>query len=454
MHAWTRITPRDLAIERAQCGDEGKDLGALEAEFDALAIEELPADPELQARAGALLDRTLALPVREGYEFVEPSAPDAIRAQRGAPVELPPAPADRAVLLDKAHGAWTGRCAGCLLGTGVEGRRRGEIQAYLASQGRWPLADWFSNAAEEAVRQQCRFPAPDHPFYAENITCMVEDDDTNYTAVGLALMRRHGGDLAPAHVADFWLGNLPFLHVCTAERVAYRNLVNGLPAPGPDGEVDGALSSATFRNVYREWIGAQIRGDFFGYCRPGAPEAAAELAWRDACISHVKNGIYGEMWVAAMLAAACGSGDVETVIRAGLAQIPARSRLRRDVETVLAWRDDGRSYFDAVDAVHARWDEGFRHHWCHTNSNAQIVALALLWGEMDFGRTLCAAVMPGFDTDCNGATAGSVLGLMLGRRALPAHWAEPLRDTLITGVHGYHKVKLERMAAETVELMR
>jgi len=453
MHAWTKITPRDLAIERAQCADEGKDASDLQAEFDALDVEGLPADAALQARAAALLDRTLALPVREGWEFDEPSAPAAIRAARGAPVDLPPAPANRAVLQDKAHGAWTGRCVGCLLGKGVEGKRRKEIRTYLESQGRWPLAEWFSNEAEKALREQCRFPAPENPFYAENITCMVEDDDTNYTAVGLALMRRHGADLTPANVADFWLGNLPFLHVCTAERVAYRNLVNGHPAPAPDGAVAGAFSSATFRNVYREWIGAQIRGDFFGYCRPGAPEAAADLAWRDACISHVKNGIYGEMWVAAMLAAAYACDDVETVIRAGLAQIPARSRLQRDIETVLAWRHEGRSYVEAVDAVHAQWDESFGHHWCHTNSNAQIVAVALLWGEREFGRTVCAAVMPGFDTDCNGATAGSVLGLMLGRKALPAAWAEAIRDTLITGVHGYHEVKLERMAAETVELM-
>jgi hypothetical protein len=67
---------------------------------------------------------------------------------------------------------------------------------------------------------------------------------------------------------------------------------------------------------------------------------------------------------------------------------------------------------------------------------------------MDYARTVCYAVMPGFDTDCNGATAGSVLGLMLGRKRLPANWTDPIHDTLLTGVHGYHEVKLEKVAAE------
>jgi ADP-ribosylglycohydrolase len=207
------------------------------------------------------------------------------------------------------------------------------------------------------------------------------------------------------------------------------------------------------RNVFREWIGAQIRGDFFGYVSPAKLEQAADYAWRDACISHVKNGIYGEMWVAAMLASAYVTDDIETIIRAGLSQIPARSRLTESIEGVIDQYHRKLSYEEVIDDLHSKWNEGFQHDWCHTISNAMIVSIALLWGEKDFTRTLGYAVMPGFDTDCNGATSGSILGLVLGAKALPEKWVKPLNDTLDTGIAGRHRVKISDLARETIELM-
>jgi hypothetical protein len=265
---------------------------------------------------------------------------------------------------------------------------------------------------------------------------MPEDDDTNYTVTALSLVKQKGIDFTPEDVATFWLGNIPIMHTCTAERVAYRNFVSGIWPP----------YSASVRNPYREWIGAQIRADFFGYVAPGNPTLAAELAWRDACISHVRNGIYGEMWVAAMLAAAAVETDIKTVIEIGLSEIPARCRLAEDIKQVLGWHADNVSYRDAVARIHERWEELNPHHWCHTNSNAQIVALALLYCQGDYEDGVTHAVYPCFDTDCNGATVGSVIGMMLGAKALPAKWTKILCDTLITGVAGYHKVAISDLA--------
>ena len=462
MKPWTNegllIDKNALRFERRQCIDEGKDLSSVQAEFDALLASELDEDLALQARAGKLLDRTARLRVKPGHPFREPSDLVAIRKARRGKVKLPKVTLTDEAILEKVLGAWLGRSAGCLLGKPVEGRRREEIEGYLRAHGQWPLKEYFPQPASEEIRQQFHFPGQDNPCwhcYAENITCMVEDDDTNYTTTGLAIVKEYGKDFTPANVARFWLCNIPIFHTFTAERVAYRNLVGMVPPPGLDGKVDGRFSSASYRNVAREWIGAQIRADFFGYVNPANPERAAEYAWRDACISHVKNGIYGEMWVAAMLASAYViDRDVEKVIRAGMGQIPARSRLHADLTEVLAWHKEGLEYAQAVDRIHKRWDENTFHHWCHTNSNAQIVAMALLWGQMDFGQTISYAVMAGLDTDCNGASAGSVLGLMLGGGRIPSQWTDPMNDTLLTGVAGYHTVKLSEMARNTLDLIR
>jgi hypothetical protein len=201
-------------------------------------------------------------------------------------------------------------------------------------------------------------------------------------------------------------------------------------------------------------IGAQIRADFWGYVALGNPQLAAEFAWRDASVSHIKNGIYGEMWVAAMLAAAPAVSEPRALIEIGLAEIPRRSRLAEDIHAVLAWHAAQLEYDEAVRRVHARWDEKNFHHWCHTNSNAQIVAIGLLWGENDFGTCICRAVQPCFDCDCNGATVGSIYGMMHGAHALPETWTRPLNDQLETGLTRYPLNQISDLARQTCALIK
>lgn len=438
---WIQISADDLATERMQAEEEGRDLSAVAAELDALAAGGLDA-PEGQARAGALLDRIQALPMRADYPYDEPSDLEGIRALRPAQAALPELSLGREELLDRIHGAWVGRCCGCLLGKPVEGWRTPRMEGYLRDTGRYPLSGYFTAKAPEEVVARYEID-PRNGGLLENVTHMPEDDDTNYTVVGLSVVQRHGLDFTPEDVASFWLGNIPAYHVCTAERVAYRNFLMAVAPP----------ASAAFRNPYREWIGAQIRADAFGYVAPGDPERAAEYAWRDASISHVKNGIYGEMWVAAMLASAFVLDSVSEVIRAGLAQIPAKCRLAESIGRVLAWREaEGIDYDEACRRLHAEWSENTAHGWCHTISNAMIVAIGLLWGEGDYALSICRAVQPCFDTDCNGATVGSVMGVLLGSKRLPAEWTDPIRDTLETGIAGYHRVGITRMAEETLAL--
>jgi len=443
-NAWLWISSGDLRTELRQLEEEGRDLSRFRRKLERLAAlgDDALFRPDNQRKAEALLDAAQKLPMRKGYEFNEPSDLAAIRKLRPrGPRRFRKKLSDKA-LLDRITGAWLGRCAGCLLGKPCEGVRTHDLWPFLKLTGQFPVSDYIRFGVRGKARKQ--FPHLARRAWCDDIDHMPVDDDTNYTTTGYLVVKQCGADFTPADVAQFWLGNLPLLATCTAERVAYRNFALQVPPP----------ASASFRNPYREWIGAQIRADAFGYLAAGNPQRAAEFAWRDACISHVKNGIYGEMLMAAMIAAAPYCDDPPALVRVGLSEIPKTSRLHRDIAEVLRWHRQGLSYDDAVAIIHDKWDETVAHDWCHTNSNAAICVAALLWGDGDFGKSICRAVQPCFDTDCNGATVGSIVGMMLGAKALPAKWTSRLNNTLKTSLRGHETVEITRIAKSTFDLHR
>ena len=420
-----------LEYEIEQLKDEGR---AVPAEFEqaVAAALKLPDGPEKDALASELFTRAQKLPYAAGID-PEPSelAEILVRTE-----DVPAASLDGTDLFDKIYGGWLARCAGCLLGKPVEGWSREAIEALCRDQQNYPIRGYLTSAASEAFLEKYGELLHPQAAFIDRVDGMPEDDDTNYTIIGLKLLKEFGRDFTSDDVAALWLNNLPYYHLCTAERVTYRNLVECIEPP----------QSTVFCNAYREWIGAQIRADIFGYVNPGDPKVAAEMAWRDASISHVKNGIYGEMWVAAMIAAAFVQNDVAEIIRIGLKTIPAESRLTAAVRDALAWRDECLPWQEVIERIHRRWNEANKHHWCHTVANAQIVAAALLYGEGSLEKTLSFAVLTGFDTDCNGATAASVLGVMLGAKALPPQWIAPLNDTLYSGVDGFNRNRISDLA--------
>lgn len=440
---YLRLEKEDLETECAQLFEEGRVIPPdwfREYEF-LLSLPDFNSS-YAQKAVSALIDAGNALPFDPDCAADEPSDLEAIRAAR--PDEKPVLPAfDYAKLDDKIRGGWLGRMAGCLLGKPVEGWMRGRLREMLQTTGNWPLQSYMPfESVDEATRE--KFEMTRDRWWIDTVDGMPEDDDINYSFIGKLALERGGRDFSPIDIANLWLSELPPWHTYTAERVAIRNFLRDIAPP----------ASARFRNPYREWIGAQIRADFFGWASPSQPEQAAEWAWRDACVSHVGNGIYGEIWVAAMLAGAAVLDDVAAVIETGLAQIPAECRLTAAIRNVMKWYADGKSFDEFMVDFNTRWDDACKHHWCHTISNAELVAAALLWGEKDFGKTICLAVQPGFDTDCNGATAGSVLGVMLGGAALPQEWIAPLGNTVTLGLAGYHRQDFDTLFAESANLVR
>jgi ADP-ribosylglycohydrolase len=435
-HPWIKLQ-KDLKFEWRQLCDEGY---VVESFKDRCAAISSSAE-DREAEAVALAKEMKSMPIKADYPYCEPSDLESINKKASHRMPVFREITDTETLKDKIAGAWTGRVFGCLLGKPVEGMRRDKLLPMLKGTDNYPMRKYIEQKefGDELVQthginlERC---------WRDKVDAIVPvDDDTNYTVFSLKLIETYGFGFTDEDVMEGWLRWIPMLAVCTAERAAYRNAATGLLPP----------ETALHNNPYREWIGAQIRTDFYGYVSPGDPVKAAEFAFRDASISHVKNGIYGAMWVAAMTAAAAVCDSIPDIISAGLSVIPINCRLANDVNEVLDWHANGVSAAEAIERTHKKYDEHDGHDWCHACSNAMVVALGLLYGGGEFGPSICLAVEAAFDTDCNGSTVGSIVGMLRGRGGIDENWA--FADMLATSIDGFNLVKISELVEKTMKLI-
>ncbi len=436
-HFW-ELYYEDLPTEYNQSIEEGLDISRYKDVFDSVA--KLPRGEMKKKLGDVLFEVVRTASTVDGFKYIEPSTLEDIKEQRLFK-EFESKKLDKKTLKNKIKGAWFGRVAGCFLGKPVEGARTNELVPFLKDTDNYPMYRYIHDKdikQEICDKYNFRF---NKPCIEGRTDGMPVDDDTNYTVLYQILVEKYGRDFTPQNVAQTWLDLQPKDAYCTAERVAFCNFVKGYEPP----------ESAIYKNPYREWIGAQIRGDYFGYINPGDPETAAEMAFRDASVSHVKNGIYGEMFASAMIAVAAVSDDIIEIIEGGLSQIPHKSRLYEAVKMIVDGYLGGVSQQEAFEKIHEMYNEYTAHGWCHTISNAMIVAAALLYGNGDFGKSICMAVDTGFDTDCNGATVGSILGIRNGYDNIGAEWINPLNDKLYTSIFGVGTVSISERAEMTLK---
>lgn len=428
------LNPKDLLLDEVQQREvTGYDV-------DEIVQRARLIDPDDRPAILELVDCLTETARRADWPYDEPAGLDAIRATLGPLPE--PVVVQPTAIEDKIRAAWLGRIAGCNLGKPFElGEQAtvGWIRAYLERADAYPLRDYVPalDPTPDGFQLQACWPDTTRG----RIHGSARDDDIDYTILALHLLEQHGPRLQPEQVGQAWLTLLPLRQVYTAERAAYLNLAAGFTVP----------DVARRHNPYREWIGAQIRADLFGYVHPGDPWGAASLAYQDASLSHVGNGIYGAMWVAALVAAAFASSSPSEALVTSLRVVPPSSRLAKTLSHVVdLWRT-GCSWEHALLDI----TERFAHYpWVHTINNAALVAAALLWSE-DYATAVGQAVMGGWDTDCNGATVGSVAAILAGPGGgLPMRFVAPLEDRTRSALFGFDNSAISDLAERTIRVQR
>lgn len=429
---------KDIMAEFNQSIEEGLDLEKYKSLFE--TISKMENGEEKAKKSDELFMLVMEASLRKDYKYNEPNEIEKIKELRKKH-EFSQKDPDAETLKKKIYGAWVGRACGCLLGKPVECIRSDELIPLLKETGNYPLSRYILKTdITDDMHSRYKFYLK-NKAYADTVDGMPVDDDTNYVVLAQKIVEECGRDFSTKDVGKAWLKYQSIYSYFTAERIAYINLINCLEPP----------ATAICKNVCREWIGAQIRGDYFGYINPGNPEKAAEMAFNDARLSHIKNGIYGEMFVSAMIAVAAVTEKIEDIIFGGLAEIPETSRLYEAVIKIYDLYKSGASLDEVFTFVHSQYDEHTDHGWCHTISNAMIVVAGLLYGEGDFGKSICIAVGMAFDTDCNGATVGSILGMRGGIDCIDDYWKKPINNKIHTSIFGVDTVDIEKAVEKTLE---
>jgi len=339
----------------------------------------------------------------------------------------------------RIRNAWAGRVSGCILGKAVEvlSLTQGPkaLTSYLHRANCLPLRDYVQliegTLVELTGRQACR----------GEFSRSEWDDDINYTVLALMLLEEHGLDLSTVDVARAWLRLLPAAATWTAERAAYRTLLlrtDEMFAHGAPPDFDLAECSD---NQYSDWIGAQIRADMYGWVCAGRPGLAADLARRDASLSHRGEGVHAAAFIAAFAAAIPTASTLDGALDAACREIPRGSGAWDAVNFARSLVGP----LDAVERIHERYAALPP---VHALNNLALVVWALLSHADDYSGAIGDAVAAGWDTDCNGATIGGLWGLTGDR--IPEHWTAPWHGRVSVTLAGVGELDLDDLVARTV----
>ena len=262
------------------------------------------------------------------------------------------------------------------------------------------------------------------------------NDDVLFELAFLNAVRDHGAKVTSEDIGLEWIGRIEY--TWTAEEAAFRNMKRGIFPP----------MSAKVNNPWNEWIGAQMRGSVCGMVAPGDPELAARLAWIDGAVSHVNNGILGEVFNAVMTALAYVETDIRKVVEQSIALMPPKSEYYSVVK--FAW--DACQRHDAWEPAWRECEEKYkRYNWIHTYPNAAAEVVALYFAGNDFDECMHIIAMCGQDVDCNGGQIATLYGAMMGYAAIDHKWSDPFQDQFDSLFRGYEHTTLSFIAQLTMD---
>ena len=312
---------------------------------------------------------------------------------------------------EKVYAGLLGKTIGVYMGRPIEGWRKDRISE------RFPVITGYLN---EALGEPL----------------VVSDDDLSGTTTFVRVLEDSGlfEDTPPEIYGENWLNYLVDGRTVlwwggmgvSTEHTAFLRLQAGHKAPESG---SAALNGAGVAGQ----IGAQIFIDCFGMVCPGEPDRAAVLAGRAGRVSHDIESVDAAKVVAAMVSTAFVETDMNRILDEGLHVIAADSLIARIHNDVREWSAGNEDWEQTFERIHERY--GYQHYPgnCHVVPNHAIMVMAWCHASESFFTSQQIINAAGWDTDCNAANVGSVMGIKCGLDGINAEYdfQSPIADRLI-----------------------
>jgi len=265
------------------------------------------------------------------------------------------------------------------------------------------------------------------------------NDDLDLQILWLKAMEENNFSIDAYTLGEYWLKYVPV--DWNEYGVGKVNMRAGIMPP-----LSGEYNNAKWKTSNGAWI----RSEIWACLAPGNPMLAAKFAWEDACVDHgCSEGTYAEIFTATLESAAFVEKDRDKLIRFALTMIPQDCHVAVAVNNVLESKKNGISWQQARESViKVTEDLG----WFQAPRNVAFTMIGWLYGDDDFGKSICIAVNCGDDTDCTGATLGSIFGIIYGTKIIPEKWRAPIGDGIKTvAVSGFEvPPTLQALSEKTV----
>ena len=308
--------------------------------------------------------------------------------------------------------------------------RKLPVDAYLSKM----KAGWIGQMAGVGWGAPTEFkwkgqiiPQEEVPGWIPEMINQFNQDDIYVEMTFLRTLEKYGFDVSIRRAGiDFANSKYMLWH---ANKAGRDNLRAGIAPP---------WSGHPHFNHHADDIDYQIEADYAGLISPGLPQSGVDLGEIFGRLMNYGDGLYGGQFVSGMYAKAFFENDIEKIIQAGLACIPAQSQYYECITDVLNWYhqypDEWIKTWELIEAKYQRNLE-YRKFSCSgadsdfnidAKINGAYIVMGLLYGKGDLDKTIEISMRCGQDSDCNPSNAAGIVATIIGYENLP----EKFKSTL------------------------